>query len=349
VTWLSDAAVDRLRAAADWPDLAGMRYDVLEVIGRGGMGSVYLAHDRELDRPVALKVLAAAAAGPAAAARMLKEARIIARLEHPGIVPVHDVGTLPDGRVFYAMKRVEGRRLDQLVAEGRPLAELLPAFERVCESVAFAHAHGVIHRDLKPENVMLGAFGEALVMDWGVAKLAGAGQEPEPLVPSGAPGTAHGTILGTPGYMAPEQARGDVAGTDVRADVYALGAILHFILLGRPPFRGRFGSEVTTRTQSGAEPASAAVESLRAERPDVPRALEAVCLKALALDPARRYASALELAGEVHRFLAEGATAAYREGPLERAGRFVRRHRTPIALVLAYVVMRGLLIVFSGM
>jgi serine/threonine protein kinase len=336
VTWLSDAALGRLRAAADWPDLAGTRYEARESIGRGGMGTVYEAYDRELERLVALKVLASAAAGAEAAERMLKEARIVARLEHPGIVPVHDVGTLPDGRVFYAMKRVEGRRLDQLVDEGRPLPELLAAFERVCEAVAFAHAHGVIHRDLKPANVMVGAFGEALVMDWGVAKLSGVGEEY--------------SVLGTPGYMPPEQARGDVLATDERADVYALGAILHFILVGRPPTSAKLGSELTTRTQrADAAPAPLAVEPLRAARPDVPRPLEAVCLKALALEPARRYASALELAGEVRAFLADGATQAYREGPLERAGRFVRRHRTPIALVLAYVVMRALLIVFSGM
>ena len=146
------------------------RYRILRELGRGGMGAVYLADDTVLGRKVALKVVATGVSDPAAAERMLREARIIARLEHPGIVPVHDAGALPDGRVFYAMKRVDGSRLDAL-APGMPLAERLRVFQRVCDAVAFAHAHGVIHRDLKPSNVMVGRFGEVLVMDWGIAKL----------------------------------------------------------------------------------------------------------------------------------------------------------------------------------
>src|SRR5262249_32921974 len=169
VRFLAADALDRLRSAAQWPDLSQTRYEVLEPIARGGMGTVYLARDRDLEREVAIKVLSVPEPGPGAAERMLREARIIARLEHPGIVPVHDVGTLPDGRVYYAMKRVSRRRLHALA--GEPLADRLRVFERICEPVAFAHAHGVVHRDLKPENVMVGPFGEVLVMDWGVAKI----------------------------------------------------------------------------------------------------------------------------------------------------------------------------------
>src|ERR1700690_1793894 len=169
--WLSDKALNHLERALDRPDLSGTKYELLEEIGRGGMGAVYRARDAELDREVALKVLHQPETAAGAAARMLREARILARLEHPSIVPVHDVGTLPDGRVFYVMKRVEGRRLDQFRATAPGLTELLRVFEKICEAAAFAHAQGIIHRDLKPENIMVGSFGEALVMDWGVAKV----------------------------------------------------------------------------------------------------------------------------------------------------------------------------------
>ena len=197
------------------------------------MGIVYRAHDRVLGRDVALKVLhAPGAARRTSAARLHREARVLAALEHPGIVPVHDVGVL-DGRPFYVMKLVRGRRLDEWAAGGPALADRLRAFERICEAVAFAHAHGVVHRDLKPANVMLGAFGEVLVMDWGVAKVlgdAGVGRR----------GRARGG--GDRGGDRPRDARlhGPRAGrgrptVDARTDVHALGAILHFLLAGGPP------------------------------------------------------------------------------------------------------------------
>ena len=320
MSYLSDGAVERLRRAAAEPDLSGAGYELLEPLGRGGMGTVWRARDAELEREVAVKVLDAV--HPEAARRMLQEARVVARLEHPGIVPVHDAGTLPDGRVWYAMRLVRGARLDAVAAERRPLPELLRIFERICDAVAFAHAHGVIHRDLKPENVMVGPFGEVLVMDWGVAKVAGeagaaaGGPAAERGDPAG-PGTAHGTVLGTPGFMAPEQARGEVARVDERSDVYALGAILRGLL--------------------------AAGSAAQAPRP-----LAAVCRKALAADPAERYSSAAELAAEVARYLDGLPVAAYREGVLERLRRFGRRYRAAIYLVLAYVVMRALLLAWTG-
>ena len=166
---LSDSALRRLRDAADFPDTTGTKYEIVDRIGQGGMGSVYRARDRELGREVALKVVRLPEASADVAARMVREARTLARLEHPGIIPVHDVGTLADGRAFYAMKLVRGAPLDALPR--KPIAERLEIVERICEAVAFAHAHGVIHRDLKPQNVMVGPFGEVLVMDWGVAKL----------------------------------------------------------------------------------------------------------------------------------------------------------------------------------
>ena len=174
MTWLSDGVVARLRNIADWPTPSDARYDILEPLARGGMGTIYLAHDRVLDRSVVFKVLATPSSPsnePALASRLELEARILARLNHPGIVPVYDLGGLDDGRPYYVMKRVEGPTLAQHAPTVRSLAERLRLFLRICEPVAFAHARGVIHRDLKPENVMVGPFGEVLVMDWGVAKL----------------------------------------------------------------------------------------------------------------------------------------------------------------------------------
>jgi serine/threonine protein kinase len=234
VTWLPDETVRRLRRVAEWPDLAETKYRLEEELGSGGMGTVYLAEDTVLGRKVALKVVSTAVAAPETAERMLREARVVARLEHPGIVPVHDAGALPDGRVFYAMKRVDGERLDAL-APRLPLTERLRIFQKICDAVAFAHAHGVVHRDLKPENVMVGAFGEVLVMDWGVAKLLHPGGGDALPTPGGAVSptaadTAAGTVVGTPGYMAPEQARGASDRVGPWSDVYALGGVLRFLL-----------------------------------------------------------------------------------------------------------------------
>ena len=208
---ISDRAIDRLCEAAAWPELDA-RYAITGVAGRGGMGTVYVARDHVLDRDVAVKVLDVADQKGSRAARLQREAHILARLDHPGIVPVHDAGELPDGRTFYVMKLVKGRRLDDLVAQNASLSDRLNAFGRVLDAVAFAHAHDVVHRDLKPENVMVGGFGEVYVMDWGVAQ-----DHPE------AEGEA--AVVGTPGFMPPEQER-PRAPVDARADIFALGALL---------------------------------------------------------------------------------------------------------------------------
>jgi len=315
--WIPDRALDHLRAVADQPDLDGTRYRLIELIGRGGMGSVHRVHDTALDRDVALKILHAPGnAHPARdATRLLDEARILARLEHPGIVPVHDVGTLPDGRVYCAMKLVRGKRLDVVAGGTAGLAERLRIFQRICETIAFAHAHGVLHRDLKPQNVMVAAFGEVLVLDWGIAgHTTAACPDPEP--------AAHRTRMGTPGWMAPEQEHGLAGALTARTDVFGLGAILRYL-----------------------------VETLP-DAPDSPSArrqvLLAIAARATAAEPAGRYPDVPSLAGEVERFIEGRAVIAYREPILEMAARLIRKYRTPILLVLTYLAMRVLLILFAG-
>jgi serine/threonine protein kinase len=335
VKWLSDAVVAHLRAVADWPDLSGTHYEIVEKIGQGGMAAVYRARDRQLDREVAIKVLAVPEEGDPAASRLLSEAKIVAQLEHPGIVPVHDLGVLPDGRVYYVMKLVRGKRLDE--STERDLPALLRTFEKICQAVEFAHAHGVIHRDLKPQNVMVGEFGEVLVLDWGVAKRKGDLESSLHSTPAqgSAEGaqTKDGCVIGTPGYMAPEQARGDTGSIDERTDVYALGAILYFLLTGQAPARS--ASEST-------------LVGPREWNPSAPKAVEAICLKALSPERDSRYARVAEISADVGRYLAQLPVAAYRETILDTSRRLFVKYRTAILLVLAYLVVRVVLLFWAG-
>lgn len=263
MTWLSDEVVARLRE----PDFSGTRYRIVAEIARGGMGVVYEAEDLELQRRVAIKVMS----------DDNREPRLIAQLEHPGIVPVHDSGVLPDGRVFYAMKLVRGRMLHS--------DDNLRLFLRLCEAVAFAHSRGVVHCDLKLSNVMVGEFGEVLVMDWGIANT---------------------TAAGTRGYMSPEQERGDPV--DSRTDVYSLGAMLR-------------------------------------ERAPLPRRLAAIAAKATAINPSDRYASASELADDVSRFLDDQPLAGVRESATDRALLWLSRNRALVGVLLAYVIMRLIVLI----
>ncbi len=293
MTWLSDNAVAHLRTVAEQPDFSATRYRIERELARGGMGVVYEAEDTELHRHVAIKVLASELASADAVERMRAEARTIARLEHPGIVPLHDLGILPDGRLWYAMKLVRGRRLDEL--EAQPL-ELLRVFQRICEAVAFAHANGVVHCDLKPENVMLGDFGEVLVMDWGVAREIG---------------TAEGIVAGTRGYMAPEQENG--IAVDAAADVFALGAMLRALLPAK-----------------------------------LPKPLAAICAKATAPIPRDRYSSARDLAADVTLWLDSKPVTAYRENVIERINRWLVRNRALVTIVVAYLLMRIIIVIWFG-
>jgi serine/threonine protein kinase len=330
---LSDKALTRLRDGAELPDLSGTRYQLMGQIARGGMGVVYAAEDKRLQRRVALKVLEVPGDEGELASRLMREARVLARLEHPGIVPVHDVGTLADGRVFYTMKFVEGQRLDKHLETIESIPDRLRIFLRVCDSVAFAHARGVLHRDIKPANIMVGSFGEVLVMDWGLAKIVaqaadGVLQNPDATLfksPKSISAdndrtqvfliTGHGTVLGTPGYMSPEQARGEVESLDGRSDIFSLGALLRFMLTDSPgPLR----------------------------RPD--KSLEAICAKASAEKPGSRYATVQDLALDVSRYLDGLAVAAHRESIFEQVARVYRRYRFFILLIAAYLLMRLILL-----
>lgn len=334
---LSDATLERLRTLGDAPALEGTRYRLVTELGRGGMGIVYQVHDRELARDVAMKVVSDLGTGPDAGERLVREARALAHLEHPGIVPVHDAGLLPDGRVYYTMTLVRGERLDAHLERGLGYGDALRLFARLCEVVAFAHARGVIHRDLKPQNVMLGPFGQVLVLDWGLAKAVsgalsanndrtsvrqpgaparGAAARGSDVTEPLEPNTAEGTAVGTPGFMAPEQARGDVSSLDERTDIYALGAILGRLVeaTGKP-----------------------------AERP-----LGAIIARATALDPAARYPTVAALSADIARYQDGEPVSAYRENLLERAGRVLRRHRMAVALVAAYLIMRITVLLLTG-
>jgi serine/threonine protein kinase len=301
----------------------------------------------------------------------MDEARVVAQLEHPSIVPIHDFGRLGDGRLFYTMKYVEGSTLAafRVGTEDRP--ELLRVFQKVVDAVAFAHSRGVLHRDIKPSNVMVGAFGEVLVMDWGIASRVGSvaievsaeaktevrpvagdeGSAAEDAVPAtddagpADPGadtrrTADGTVLGTPGYMAPEQARGEIARIDWRSDVYGLGALLYFVLTGRHAFAAAFPEAIRQHVIEGRFPRP------RSVLPKIPRRLEAICLKAMALDPRDRYQSSEAMGEDIALYLDDRPISAYRENPIELAGRWVSRHRFIVLIILTYILVRILIFFF---
>ena len=322
----------------------GQRFRVLRPHARGGLGAVFVALDSELDREVALKqILDDRADDPISRYRFLIEARITGGLEHPGIVPVYGLGTHSDGRPYYAMRFIRGESLKEAIDHfhagplpGGPtgsrnlaLRKLLRRFLDVCNAIDYAHSRGVIHRDIKPANIILGQHGETLVVDWGLAKPTGH-VEPESesgerlFTPSSAIGnceTIPGSTLGTPGFMSPEQAEGRLDRMSPRSDIYGLGATLYCLLTGKPPFAGKV-ADMLGAVRRGDFPPPRQLD------PSIDKALEAVCLKAMALEPADRYETPRALADDIEHWLADEPVKAYPEHRLERLGRWLRQHRT---------------------
>ena len=307
--------------------------------GRGGLGRVLLARDPCLDRPVALKEILRD--DPGTVARFVREARITARLQHPNIVPVYEAGRWPSGEPFYAMRLIEGRSLGAVVKAMGSLEErlsLVPSLVAVASAVAYAHSLRIIHRDLKPENVLVGAFGETVVIDWGLAKDLAAGDDavafgadgPFLVTPSGGL-TVVGSRVGTPAYMAPEQARGEPV--DERADVFALGALMYHVLTGEAPFQGRSAEDVLALA------AAAAPVDIEAAQPGVPRDLATIVRKAMARAPAARYPTARELADDLRRFQTGQLVSARRYSRWSLVGRWLRRHRVAVAVAAASVAL----------
>lgn len=324
---MSPAVIQRLRESIELPD-AGERFEVRALIGQGGMGRVYCVYDRLLQRDVALKALSLESETADLAARLSREARVLARLEHPGIAAIHDAGVLADGRPYYLMRLVRGQSLADPTALGAR-GERLRIFLRICDAVSFAHAKGVVHRDLKPGNIMAGEFGDVVVLDWGVAKLLTDARDARALelddrtlhsdseqdAELSDEHTRDGVIVGTPGFMAPEQALGAARLVDVRADVFGLGKLLRHLLGDASP---------------------------------LPKPLDAIIAQSTAADPDARYQRVDELAADVRRWLDADTVLAYRESMWERLSRFVRRNQTLLLLLLAYALVRIFILWWRG-
>jgi predicted Ser/Thr protein kinase len=289
------------------------RYRLGRVIGEGGMGRVLEAEDLQFGRAVALKQMLGVAAEDDRTRRFGLEAVVTANLDHPGIPAVYERGHDDGGRPFYAMRLVRGRSLRDAIDQAETLDDrlrLLPALVDVAQTLAFAHARGVIHRDIKPDNVVVGGYGDTVVIDWGVAKLrgmsasyTGPASSPESSARAEAGGsleTQHGSVVGTPAYMAPEQAAGRIAEVDERSDVFSLGAMLYHLFAGHPPYRGRSSMAVIAKAIEGEH------EPLASLGREVPSGIAAIVDKAMAKDPKQRYASAGELAEALQDELALG-------------------------------------------
>ena len=340
---------------------------------QGGLGEVFVAKDTELNREVALKQIQARHANDESSRlRFLLEAEVTGGLEHPGIVPVYGLGRYQDGRPFYAMRFIKGDTLrqatdrfhrvaGQIPAEGSAtppvestdravdftgveFRKLLGRFLDVCQAIEYAHSRGVLHRDLKPGNIMLGKYGETLVVDWGLAKTT----EPSPqsltsseapLQPASASGnapTVMGSAIGTPSFMPPEQAAGHLDELGPTSDVYSLGATLYYLLTGKVPFQGKDIPTLLNDVRSGKFPRPRSIQ------PHTPKALEAVCLKAMSLHPSNRYASQRHLADDIERYLADEPVSSFTEPVTAQVRRWARKHRTATTATAAVILVSAL-------
>jgi eukaryotic-like serine/threonine-protein kinase len=361
----ADRSADPEATTPELQALPGLRYRILRPHAKGGLGEVFVAEDVELHRQVALKEIQPVhAQDPVSRGRFLLEAEITGRLEHPGIVPVYGLGQYADGRPFYAMRFIHGDNLKEAIRRfhegdqpgrdpgerGLAFRELLGRFVDVCNAVAYAHSRGVLHRDLKPGNIMLGKYGETLVVDWGLAKAGVTDHEVgngdpidesmlRPSSGSGVAATQMGSAIGTPAYMSPEQAGGRLDKLGPASDMYSLGATFYCLLTGKPPFGGNDHGQVLDKVRRGEFPAP------RLMNRSVPAVLEAICLKAMALRPEERYPTARALAEDIEHWLADEPVRAYREPWTDRARRWGRRHRP---LVAATTALSLAVLIFGG-
>ncbi len=355
-------------AIAARPPKHASRFEILRPHAGGGLGEVFVARDTELNREVALKQIRPRHAdNPESRARFVLEAEVTGGLEHPGIVPVYGLGAYEDGRPYYAMRFIRGDSLQDCIrkffaAEANlkrdpcervlALRELLRRFVDVCNAMEYAHSRGVLHRDLKPGNIMVGKYGETLVVDWGLAKPTDQIEETNfpgegalrPMSATGTVETQVGRAVGTPAYMSPEQAAGRIDQLGPASDVYSLGATLYALLTGRAPFEGADVGTTLQRVQRGEFPKPRIVNF------KVPKPLEAICVRAMAVKPAERYASPQALAHDLEHWLADEPVAAYQETASERLGRWTRRHRAIAqASVIALVVISAVSVAAAGL
>jgi tetratricopeptide (TPR) repeat protein/tRNA A-37 threonylcarbamoyl transferase component Bud32 len=335
------------------------RFRIVRPHARGGLGEVFVAVDEELKREVALKqILSRHAENRTSRARFMLEAEVTGSLEHPGVVPVYGLGTQDDGRPYYAMRFIRGESLEDAIRKFHEadeitrdpgqraidLRNLLTRFVAVCNTIEYAHSRGIVHRDLKPENIMLGPYGETLVVDWGLARpfeqpLGELDQAENDELPAASSAstterpTQMGTVVGTPQFMSPEQASGRIDLVRAASDVYSLGATLYCLLTDQPAFTSSDVRRVLRDVQTGV------FQPPRAVKRDVPRGLEAICLRAMALKPEERYPSARALADDIEHWLADEPVSALGETAFERMQRWARRHKTWTQAAAAAVIV----------
>ena len=355
------------KSAGDPPETEERKYVLEGELGQGGMGTVYRVRDQELNRSLAMKVIRVPGADPASAvlnenllSRFLEEAQVTGQLDHPGIVPLHELGVDPKGRIYFTMRLVKGMHLGRLFdaiqsedggEEGWTIDRALVVMIKVCEALSYAHSKGVIHRDLKPENIMAGRFGEAYVMDWGLAKVRGRpdivktrddeAQLSQSIVKTNRSGeesgseydTQYGSAIGTPSFMAPEQARGEWETVDELSDIYSLGAVLYQMLTGTAPYlpdKARVAPHTILRWVLDGPP-----QRIRKLAPSAPKDLVAIAEKAMSRERDERYASAVELGADLRRYLRGKPVRALEIGRLSLAARWCRRNPVVAGLLLA--------------
>lgn len=326
-------------------------YSVKNEIGKGGTGKVFLATDNFIGRSVALKELLplstpkihyVSAKDLRARNRFLKEAKITGQLEHPGIAPVYEIGRKPNGKLYYTMRLVKGKTLSKAILDAESLNErlrLLTHFRDICNTIAYAHSKNVIHRDIKPANIMIGEFGETVMLDWGLAKVKGEMDEKAEEIEEGIKllkldidVTVKGKIMGTPAYMSPEQAKGDISSVDELSDIYSLGAVLYEILSGKIPYSGKSIDDILKNIEDSNIP------DIDALLPAVPPELCAILQKSFIKERSKRYKTALELSRDIENYMSGNKVAAYEYSSFELIKKFFMKNKT-ISLLIAFIVV----------